>query len=229
MASSAAATTEWNVKARQELGRKGDLQDSGVWTSFGSMGPDNRVANCLVTSFQGPHVPETSTVTSPKSPRGKTAHCLIGPRFPLGVFLGSLSHIAAGVRKRTPRQPGRQGWRWAAGTGCLGIPRSPGLPPHCLGRSMWGLESPSGQGQCLFKIKPQTQSDSSRPQELYPRGEKRLIKRRPALCDNTIDTSWCRVQAGGRPVSHHHRTQRVGCGVISQREGKRGQEGEGAS
>lgn len=94
---------------RRNLGEKETSRAPVGWNSFGSMGPDNRVSNCLGTSFQGPHVPETSTVTSPKSQRGKTAHCLIGPLFPLGVFLGSLSHISAGLRKQTPRQPGRQG------------------------------------------------------------------------------------------------------------------------
>lgn len=44
----------------------------------------------------------------PKAPVRKDSTRLIGPLFPLGVFLGSLSHIAAGVRKQTPRQPGKQ-------------------------------------------------------------------------------------------------------------------------
>lgn len=111
--------SSWDVKGKieqwarllqqEKSGRKGDLQSSSGMEIVWQHGPNTRVSNCLGTSFQGPHVPETSTVTSPKSQRGKTAHCLIGPLFPLGVFLGSLSHISAGLRKQTPRQPGRQG------------------------------------------------------------------------------------------------------------------------
>lgn len=103
-------TEQWaRLLGQEKSGRKETSRAPVGWKSFGSMGPDNRVSNCLGTSFQGPHVPETSTATSPKSQRGKTAYCLISPLFPVGVFLGSLSHISAGLRKQTPRQPGRQG------------------------------------------------------------------------------------------------------------------------
>lgn len=107
MASPAAATTDWDIKAQRTFYRGNETSRAPMaQRSFGSMGPDTRVSNGLVTSFQGPHVPETSAVTSPKSQRGKTEHGLIVPLFPLGVFLGSLSHIVAGVRKQTPRRPG---------------------------------------------------------------------------------------------------------------------------
>ena len=74
-----------------------------VWRQFGSPGPDNRTPNCLGTSFQGPRIPETSSVTSPKSGRGKRAAHLIGLLLPLEVFIGTPFPTAPGEETDTGR------------------------------------------------------------------------------------------------------------------------------
>ena len=113
-----------------------------VWKQFGRPGPDNRTPNGLGTSFQGPRIPETFSVTSPKSQRGKRASHLISPLLPLEVFIGTPFPTALPGRKQTLG-------------GCRdGGPEIPGHPSLCvadrLARSVWGPDSTSGQDRRLF-------------------------------------------------------------------------------
>lgn len=185
------------------------------------MGPDTRVSNGLVTSFQGPHVPETSAVTSPKSQRGKTEHHLIVPLFPLGVFLGSLSHIVAGVRKQTPRRPGKQRLlRWAAGNRVPGN-SSGSRAVWAEARWAWSLH----QARQLFVLdKPQTAPGLKSAIQERGRGVDKGGAQPFGTTLSALPGAECRP--GVRPVSHHQTTQKDGCGVTSQGEGKGAQERE---